>query len=61
MLGESLDSFHQGNPGERLIGKVIYCSVSGLHSLFSASLPALLLICLSILLTLTLNKSISAA
>lgn len=48
VVGESLDSLHQGYPGGRLIGKVIYCPVSVLHSSFSTSLPALLRICLSI-------------
>lgn len=38
VVGESLDSFHRGYPGGRLIGKVIYCSVSILHSSFSTFL-----------------------
>lgn len=48
VVGESLDSFHQGYPGGRLIGKVIYCPVSVQHSSFSTSLHTLLLIRLSI-------------
>lgn len=49
VLGESLDSFHQGYLGGRLIGKVIYCSVSVLNFLFSTSFCALFFIYPSIL------------